>query len=96
MKESALEKKIVRYCRESGIYCRKFRSANSNGVPDRFLAKDGLVMFLELKAPGNKPTPLQRREIDILHNHGISATWADNYQSAVEIIADHFAGRNVV
>lgn len=91
MLEKDLEKKIVRHCQTQGIWCRKFSSPNARGVPDRILAKNGKVMFLELKRLGNTPTKLQLREIDTLNAHGVHASWVDNYQVAVERIDDFFA-----
>lgn len=38
----------------------KFTSPSTAGVPDRIVIHEGRVMFVELKAPGEKPRELQR------------------------------------
>lgn len=91
MKESKLEAKIVKHCRDRGILCYKFSSPARRGVPDRLLIKSGKVMFIEVKAPGKRPTRLQMREMAILNEAGVPVTWVDDYQIAVEKIDDWFA-----
>jgi Holliday junction resolvase len=81
--ESKIEAKVVKYCRDHGIYTRKFASPSNRGVPDRLFVMNGKVMFIELKRPGNEPTALQHHELDVLRAHGAHATWADSYQGAV-------------
>lgn len=88
--EAKIEKKVLDYCRKHGIYCRKFTSPSNRGVPDRVLCKDGQAMFLELKSAGNKPTPLQQKELADLNAHGMTAVWADNYEDAVKLIMAKF------
>jgi Holliday junction resolvase len=82
MRESALEAKIVKYCRENGILTYKFSSPSQRGVPDRVMMKDGKVLFLEVKAPGKEPTKLQLHEIEKIRKSGVFAVWADNYLGA--------------
>lgn len=94
MLEKAIEKKVVKHCTDHGMYVRKLGTGNArgyNGLPDRMICFRGKVLFLELKRPGNKPTALQAREIKLLQEQGMMATWADSYEKAVEIIDDHFA-----
>lgn len=91
MRERTLEKKVVKHCHAQQLKCYKFTSPSHIGVPDRLIMGRGKAMFLELKAPGNTPTPLQWRELKSLNEHGIFATWTDNYKKAVEIIDDFFA-----
>lgn len=91
MKESKLEARIVKHCRDRGILCYKFSSPARRGVPDRLLIKGGKVMFMEVKAEGKRPTQLQVREMAILHAENIRATWVDEYGVAVQRIDDWFA-----
>ena len=94
--EADIEKKIVKFCREHGIYTRKFASPANRGVPDRIFCKNGKVLFLELKRPGNKPTALQERELALLNSHGMTAGWADTYPMAVGIIEHTFSPANLI
>ena len=59
-----MEKDIEKYLREkvktSGGKAYKFVSPGNSGVPDRLvLLPGGRISFVELKAPGKTPTPLQ-------------------------------------
>lgn len=50
----------MRMVRECGGECLKFVSPGNAGVPDRIvLLPNGKMQFVELKAPGEKPRPLQ-------------------------------------
>ena len=95
MKESQLEAKVVKHCRDRGILCYKFSSPAHRGVPDRLLIKDGKVLFLELKAEGKRPTRLQVREMQLLWYAGVQSEWVDTYQRAVEVIDDAFVTVNI-
>jgi hypothetical protein len=92
MLEKHVEAKIVRHCKSMGLLAYKFSSPARRGVPDRLIVGRGKVLFLEVKSAGNKPTTLQLHEMDILNKAGVYATWADNAQTAIEIIDDHFLG----
>ncbi|HAT1138375.1 TPA: VRR-NUC domain-containing protein, partial [Corynebacterium striatum] len=45
----------------------------------------GRVIFVELKAPGRLPRPIQRRRIQQLRNHGISVEIVDSLDKAQEV-----------
>ena len=89
--EAQIEEKLKDYCRKHGIYTRKFASPSNRGVPDRIFCKNGKVLFMELKKPGNEPTDLQHREIGLLRTHGMNATWCDNYAEAAAHLERLFA-----
>ena len=60
MLESKIEKKLVSMVRKQGGRCLKFVSPGNAGVPDRIvMMPHGKIHFVELKAPGEKPRPLQ-------------------------------------
>lgn len=79
--ESKIESAVCKYAQSKGCYVRKFSSPSRAGVPDRlFLTPNGLVFFIEFKAPGKRPTALQQREIDEIENrHGL-AKWVDSVE----------------
>ncbi|MGF7049132.1 Holliday junction resolvase [Paenibacillus sp. DS2015] len=70
MLESTLERKLVNRVRSQGGQCLKFTSPGTSGVPDRIcLFPGGRVVFVEMKAPGEKARPLQlkrHRELQAL------------------------------
>lgn len=60
MREKQIEMKLVEAVRKHGGLCPKFISPGFAGVPDRIvLLPGGHMAFVELKAPGRKPRPLQ-------------------------------------
>lgn len=46
-------------------------------------------LWLELKAPGKKPTPLQAEWLERMARAGYCATWCDDWQKAAVIITDY-------
>lgn len=61
MKEKTLERMLVYAVRNMGGFALKFVSPGLAGVPDRLvLLPDGKMAFVEMKAPGQKPRPLQQ------------------------------------
>jgi hypothetical protein len=49
-------------------------------------AVNGLMFQLEMKAPGNKPTPKQYGTIKKWQRKGVHAGWADSVEGALEFI----------
>ena len=60
MLEKIIERKLVVQVKRRGGLCPKFVSPGSDGMPDRLvLLPGGKLAFVELKAPGARPRPLQ-------------------------------------
>ena len=60
MNEKQIEQTLVRAVKRRGGVCPKWVSPGLDGGPDRIiLLPDGKLGFAELKAPGEKPRPLQ-------------------------------------
>ncbi len=60
MREKQVEQKLVREVKKRGGICPKFVSPGFDGMPDRIvLLPDGHFGFVEVKAPGEVPRPLQ-------------------------------------
>lgn len=78
--EKSVEKALRLYAKKMGIIYYKFTSPGRRGVPDRILVGYGVVMFLELKRPGKRPSDLQFNEISKIRIHGVYATWTDSVQ----------------
>lgn len=61
--EDSIEKHLVSEVQKIGGIAYKFVSPGRRGVPDRLVAlPNGKIIFVECKAPGEKPTPYQLRE----------------------------------
>jgi hypothetical protein len=61
MRESTIEAYLRDQVKELGGRAYKFVSPGNDGVPDRLVClPGGRAAFVELKAPGKKPTKLQK------------------------------------
>ena len=79
MRESSIEQYLRRACAAKDIQCYKWVSPSCIGVPDRILIFPfGLVAFLELKAPGKRPTPLQVAIREKMEQNNAHVSWADS------------------
>ena len=87
MKEKDLERKLVKAVRDSGSLALKFISPNLNGVPDRLLLFMGDKMaFAEVKAPGEKPRPLQVHRMEQLRTLGFRVYVVDSKEAIQRVI----------
>lgn len=87
LQEKDIEKYFVRRVREAGGKAYKFVSPGNNGVPDRMVClPGGRVVFVELKAPGKVPRPMQIHQIGILREFGFRVEIVDSKESADEFI----------
>ena len=63
MLERDIESALVKRVKELNGLCEKFTSPGRRSVPDRIVTLPGnVVIFVEVKAPGKKPTKLQLRD----------------------------------
>lgn len=64
LRESDIEKYLVRKVKAKGGLAIKFVSPSLSGIPDRLLLlPEGKFAFVELKAKGKKPRPLQLKRM---------------------------------
>ncbi len=60
MREKTIEKKLILAIKDMGGIAPKFMSPGFDGMPDRIvLLPGGRMGFVEVKAPGKVPRPLQ-------------------------------------
>lgn len=79
MLESKVESALSEKTKRRGGVALKFLSPGMNGVPDRIvLLPGGKMAFVELKAPGEKPRPLQKKRMRDLERLGFKCYVADN------------------
>lgn len=87
MRESAIERRLVTEAIKRGGFAPKFVSPGLDGVPDRLLLlPGGKLAFVEVKAPGKKPRPLQRRRIEQLTALGFRVFVLDRIEQIGEIL----------
>jgi hypothetical protein len=82
--EAKLELALRVWAIKQGGLCLKFVSPGHNGVPDRIIIMPGgKVSFVELKAPGCKPRPLQEHTLAKLRALGCTAIWGDSLEGII-------------
>lgn len=60
LSEKQIEKKLVKAVKQRGGLAPKLISPGMDGMPDRMVLLPGeCILFVEVKAPGRKPRPLQ-------------------------------------
>jgi hypothetical protein len=71
MNEKEIERKLVMMVKSASGIAPKFVSPGFSGMPDRLiLMPDGHMAFAELKAPGQRPRPLQLSRHHLLRKLG--------------------------
>ena len=79
MRERTVEQALTRAVQAHGGLCWKFTSPGLAGVPDRIIVlPGGHVGFVEVKAPGQKPRPVQHHRLNQLHALGATALVVDH------------------
>ena len=87
MKERDIERKLVmETVRRRGV-ALKFVSPGCIGVPDRIvMLPDGKMGFVELKAPGKKPRPIQVRRIQQMRKMGFKVFVIDDAEQIGSVL----------
>ena len=70
LKESDIERYLIKQSKSLGALCFKWTSPGVRGVPDRIVIYQGRVFFVELKAPGKKPRADQKLMIQKIEDQG--------------------------
>lgn len=88
MRERTLELKLVKETRKRGGVALKFVSPSFSGMPDRLVLLPHQVMgFVEVKAPGEKPRPLQQSRHAMLREMGFPVFVLD-HSDEIPVILD--------
>ena len=78
-REKVTELKLVREVKLRGGICPKFTSPGYDGMPDRIaLLPEGRMAFVEVKAYGEKPRPLQLARHRLLRSLGFKVYVLDD------------------
>ena len=79
LREKAIEQKLMRATKNMGGIAPKFVSPGLDGMPDRIvLLPGGHIGFVEVKAPGEKPRPLQLARHGLLRRLGFKVFVLDD------------------
>lgn len=89
MREKEVEQKLVKAVKHNGGVCWKFTSPGTAGVPDRIILMPfGKFAFVEVKAPGEKPRPLQVSRMKLLKRLGFKVFVLDNPEDIEKILKE--------
>lgn len=89
MREKEIEQSLRRAVLKRGGLCLKFISPGWSGAPDRLvLLPEGRLGFVEVKAPGEKPRPLQAARMRILRRLGFYVAALDDMNRIDEMLND--------
>ena len=81
MREKEIEQKLIKEVKKQGGICPKWVSPGFDGVPDRIvLLPDGKIAFVEVKASGEKPRPLQKARHRLLEKLGFRVFVLDDQE----------------
>ena len=89
MREKKIEQKLVTAVKKHGGICPKFVSPGFDGMPDRLLLlPHGRFAFVEVKAPNQKPRPLQLSRHRLLRRLGFRVYVLDALEDMDKIIKE--------
>lgn len=87
MREKVIEQKLVKAVKATGGIAPKLVSPGFDGMPDRMvLMPGGRIGFVEVKAPGEKPRPLQISRHHLLRRFGFKVYILDRPEQIETIL----------
>lgn len=93
MREQTVEMALKRAVKAAGGLCWKWVAPGMVGVPDRIVLLPGKpAMFVELKAPGRKPSELQLKRHEELRSRGFRVDVIDSTYAVKIYIAEVTSG----
>ena len=79
MREKTTEQKLIKAVKNAGGIAPKLVSPGFDGMPDRIvLLPKGHMAFVEVKAPGKKPRPLQAARHGLMRRLGFKVYVLDD------------------
>lgn len=87
MREKSIEAELKKAVKSMGGICAKWVSPGIDGVPDRIvLFPGGRIGFVEVKAPGQKMRPLQKKRKRQLESLGFLVFCVDSIEQIEEVL----------
>lgn len=86
MREKDIENYLVQQAKAIGALVRKVSWVGLNHCPDRLIMLPRITVWVEVKAPGEKPRAGQQREHDRMRKHGQIIHVVDSKESVDELI----------
>ena len=76
--ESKNQNKIIKKLEAEGFFVIKLVRTNKNGIPDLLAIKNNVTMFIEVKQPNGKLSPVQKYRIEEMREKGLNVKiWQD-------------------
>ena len=86
MNERTIEHQLKKAIEASGGLCWKLVCPGTTGVPDRICLMRNRAVFVELKASGKKPRPIQVRRMNQLRDQGFQTFVVDSVDGIEEVL----------
>lgn len=92
MRESKLERKAKEWAEDNGWLTMKY--TGEKGYPDRIFIKEGVTVWMELKAPGRELSPMQHYRLRVLRDAGARAHWNNCLAGVQDTLNRHDPSRS--
>lgn len=86
IRETEIEQPARDYAVSRGWFADKIMRTGRRGFPDHFFARQGRVILIEFKRPGEPPKPQQLKRHKELRAHGVEVFVVDNLDDARRIL----------
>ena len=84
--ESNIEEPVCEAAVAAGWLVRKVKWIGRVSAPDRLMARDGVILLVEFKRPGESPRPNQAREHKRFADVGVKVHVIDNLEDGLALI----------
>lgn len=91
MAEATYEGIVVDAAKTDGWLVRKLAWVGRRNGPDRFFAKQGRIVLIEFKRPGEDARLAQDKEITALKAAGVEVHVVDNHLKALRVLGVPYA-----
>lgn len=87
-RENTVESYLCELCESRGWLCYKLACIGTNGFPDRTIITDtGMIVFCEVKRPGEKPRKLQIRRMRELKRNKVNVCATDSREGVDKLVS---------
>ena len=89
-REAYVQSKLLAGLESRGWWARKVTSPSRNGIPDVVAARDGRVIWIEVKRDGDRkgPTRDETREMRVMREHGLECRVVTGRNEVNEILEE--------
>ena len=84
--ESEIERPAHEFARSRGWFAEKIMRTGRRGFPDHIFIRNGRVIFIEFKRPGELPRPQQVKRHREMRCHGAEVFVIDSLDEAREVL----------